>query len=46
VTMEEQLRNAAEYAAWKEAWNKEGSAGDPSKAHGIKRRSILFRLPY
>jgi hypothetical protein len=28
------------------AGNRESSAGDPSKEHGVKRLSILFHLPY
>jgi hypothetical protein len=46
VSVEEQLRHAIEYEAWKAAGNREGSAGDPSKVHGVKRTSILFRLTY
>jgi hypothetical protein len=46
VSVEEQLRHAVEYEAWKAAGNREGSAGDPSKVHGVKRTSILFRLTY
>jgi hypothetical protein len=46
VSMEEQLEHAAEYAAWKVAGNTAGAAGDLSKIHGVKRVSILFRLPY
>jgi hypothetical protein len=26
--------------------NRDGGAGDPSKKYGMKRNSILFRLPY
>jgi hypothetical protein len=46
VSVEEQLQHAADYKAWKETGNKEGSTGDPSKIHGMKRRSIFFRLTY
>jgi hypothetical protein len=46
ITVEEQLRCTNEYKAWKQAGNREGAVGDPSKVHGIKRRSILYRLPY
>jgi hypothetical protein len=46
VSIDEQLQYVAEYEAWKAARNKEGASGDPSKAHGVKRRSILYRLPY
>jgi hypothetical protein len=46
VTVQEQLRCAAEYQAWRDAGNKAGAAGDPSKVHGVKRINILNRLPY
>jgi hypothetical protein len=46
VTIEEQLRNAAQYQAWRDAGNRPGAPGDPSKLHGVKRTSILNRLPY
>jgi hypothetical protein len=46
VSVEEQLRHALEYDSWKAAGNTPGTAGDPSKVHGVKRTSILFRLPY
>jgi hypothetical protein len=46
VTGEEQLRNAAQYQAWRDAGNRPGAPGDPSKVHGVKRTSILNRLPY
>jgi hypothetical protein len=46
VSMEEQLEHAAEYAAWKVVGNTAGIASDPLKIHGVKRASILFRLPY
>jgi hypothetical protein len=46
VSVKEQLAYAADYEAWKETGNSEGSAGDPSKIHGVKRRSIFFRLTY
>jgi hypothetical protein len=46
VTVADQMQRALEYEAWKTAGNREGSAGDPSKEHGVKRLSILFRLPY
>jgi hypothetical protein len=46
VSVEEQLQYAAEYEAWKAAGKREGAAGDPSKLHGVKRRSILYKLPY
>ena len=46
VSAEEQVQHANEYCAWKEAGNREGAPGDPSKVHGVKRVSILNRLPY
>jgi hypothetical protein len=46
VSVEEQVRYGKEYAAWKAAGNRDGGAGDPSKKYGVKRNSILFRLPY
>ena len=46
VSFEEQIQHAEEYIAWKDARNCEGSIGDPSKVHGVKRVSILNRLPY
>ena len=46
VTVEEQIRHAEEYQAWKAAGNRGGAAGDPSRVHGVKRLSILYRLPY
>jgi hypothetical protein len=46
VSVEAQIRHGKEYATWKEARNQDGTAGDPSKKHGVKRISILFTLPY
>jgi hypothetical protein len=46
VSVEEQVWYGEEYVAWKVAGNRDGRAGDPSKKHGVKRNSILFRLPY
>ena len=46
VTAEEQVSRANEYHNWLDEGNKEGGAGDPSKVHGVKRRSILHNLPY
>ena len=46
VTAEEQVNRANEYRNWLDEGNKEGGAGDPSKVHGVKRRSILHNLPY
>ena len=46
VTVEEQMQHAQQFQAWKEAGNREGAAGDPSKIHGVKRLSTLHTLPY
>ena len=46
VTAEEQLHSANSYENWLRAGNKEGGVGDPSKTHGVKRKSILYKLPY
>ena len=46
VTAEEQVQRANEYQKWLDEGNKEGATGDPSKVHGVKRRSILYNLPY
>ena len=46
VTVEDQIRHALECEAWKADGNRWGAAGDPFKIHGVKRLSILFRLPY
>jgi hypothetical protein len=46
VTKADQMQRSLEYEAWKIAGNREGSAGDLSKEHGMKRLSILFHLPY
>jgi hypothetical protein len=46
ISMEEHLQYAVEYEAWKEAGNRGGAAGDPSKLYGVKNTSILYRLPY
>jgi hypothetical protein len=46
MTIEEQLRNAVQYQAWRDAGNRPGVPKDPSKLHGMKRTSILKRLPY
>jgi hypothetical protein len=46
VTIEEQLRRIAKMKEWLEDGNSEGSRGDPSKVHGVKRRSTLYDLPY
>ena len=44
--MQNQLQVAIEFEAWIEEGNWEGSFGDPSKVHDVKRKSILFKLPY
>lgn len=46
VTAEEQVHRALEYRNWLDEGNREGGVGDPSKVHGVKRRSILHNLPY
>ena len=46
VTIHEQLCYAIEYQTWRNAGNRLGAHGDPSKVHSIKRTSILNRLPY
>ena len=46
VSAEDQVQHMKEYCAWKEVGNQEGAPGDPSKVHGVKRVSILNRLPY
>jgi hypothetical protein len=46
VSVKEQLQHAADYEAWKETSISKGSVGDPSKIHGVKRRSIFFILTY
>ena len=46
VTAEEQLQRGVNYQIWLGNGNKDGGDGDPSKIHGVKRRSILHDLPY
>ena len=46
VNAEEQVERAIEYKTWLDEGNKEGAVGDPSKSHGVKRKSILYNLPY
>ena len=46
VNADEQVRRATEYQTWLDTDNKEGAAGDPSKTHGVKKRSILHNMPY
>jgi len=40
------LAHVAEFEVWKASKNREGGGGDPSKVHGVKCMSILFKLPY
>ena len=46
VTMEEQMQRAVEFQAWMSTRNRDGGPRDPSKQFGMKRLSILYRLPY
>ena len=46
VNAEEQVERALKYQTWLDGGNKEGVVGDPSKVHGVKRKSILHNLPY
>jgi hypothetical protein len=46
MTVHKQLPYAAEYQVWRDAENRPGVPGDPSKVHGVKRTSILNWLPY
>ena len=46
VSAEEQVERANEYKTWLDDGNKEGALGDPSKVHGVKKKSILHNLPY
>jgi hypothetical protein len=46
VTVQDQIRCATEYQAYRDVENRVGTHGDPSKVHGIKRLCILNRLPY
>jgi hypothetical protein len=45
-TTEEMLSQAATTIAWIDSRFAHGAQGDPSKDHGVKRRSILYDLPY
>ena len=40
------MERAIEYKTWLDEGNKDGAVGDPSKVHGVKRKSILHNLPY
>ena len=46
IIAEEQVQRANEYQTWLDEGNKERGVTDPSKAHGVKRRSILHNLSY
>jgi len=46
VTVDEQLQHAEAYEAWKSIGHRDGTHGDPSKVHGVKRKSSLHQLPY
>jgi hypothetical protein len=46
VSVKDQVRYGKEYVAWKAAGNRDNGPRDPSKKHGVKRNSILFKLPY
>jgi hypothetical protein len=46
VNANEQVQRATEYQTWLDAGNRDGAAGDPSKTHGVKRRSILHNMSY
>ena len=46
VTADLQLERGVQYQEWLASGNRDGSDGDPSKRHGVKRRSILHDLPY
>jgi hypothetical protein len=46
ISLEEQLQHAARYKAWKAAGNISSVVSDPSKIHGVKGASILYRPPY
>jgi hypothetical protein len=46
VTVDNQMQYAADYESWKAGGYRDGGGGDPSKLHGVKRLSILNRLPY
>lgn len=46
VTAKEQELRGLQYHDWLGKGNRDGNDGDPSKIHGVKRRSILNDLPY
>jgi hypothetical protein len=45
-TTKEILSWATPTTAWIDSGFAHGAQGDPSKDHGVKRRSILYDLPY
>ncbi len=45
-TTEEILSHATRTSTWIDNGFAHGAQGDPSKDHGVKRRSILYDLPY
>jgi hypothetical protein len=45
-TIEQTLACAAEITMWLDVGFKHGAQGNPSKEHGVKRRLILYNLPY
>ena len=45
-TTTEILERAEEYRVWLESGNVAGGEHDPSRWHGVKRRSCFFDLPY
>ncbi len=44
-TTQEMLSRAAVTRTWIDSGFAQGAQGDPSKDHGVKRRSILYDLP-
>jgi hypothetical protein len=45
-TIEEILSRAAATTTWIDGGFAHGAQGNPSKDHGVKRRSIFYDLPY
>jgi hypothetical protein len=45
-TTKEIFSRAATTTTWIDSEFAHGAQGDPSKDHGVKRRSILYDLPY
>jgi hypothetical protein len=45
-TIEEILSRATTTTTWIDSGFAHGAQGDPSKDHGVKRRSIFYDLPY